>query len=180
MYFKLKRDFAAFCIVSFANSEVGKTSIILTCDKNYKLHAFYNSSVSQLWIRVDLKQSVILLMPEQKYDDQDWLKGLVCARNGFMIADLTWPQAYELSFWTPGAVIEVPVFAQQVLLDASSWLWPQWCNWTACSRCGLDAARFAHTTGGHTDWMAASRQHHRQRCQRSCIWGISIFCIIGS
>lgn len=28
--------------------KVGKTSIILTCDKDRKLHAFYNSCLSQL------------------------------------------------------------------------------------------------------------------------------------
>ncbi len=73
----------------------------------------------------------------------------------------------------------------------------QMCNWTAAglqpnlvdsqvrkraclSRCDLDDARFVHTTGGHTDWMAASRQHHRQRCQRSCVWCISNSWIIGS
>jgi hypothetical protein len=32
--------------------QVGKTSIILTRDKNYKLHAFYNSCSSQLWSTV--------------------------------------------------------------------------------------------------------------------------------
>ena len=80
----------------------------------------------------------------------------------------------ELRDCVLGAVTEVLEFAPQALADASSWPAPQGI-WTENDRNGSVwvvpkwwRRRFAHTTGGRTDWMEVSKRHHQQRCRRSC------------
>ena len=108
--------------------QVGKTSIILTRDKNYKLHAFYNSCSSQLWSTVQNTHCRHLCSIEIKTSCRSL--ELDCLHFDLELGAQLW---YAWS----GAVTEVLGFAQAVPRDASSWLMPH---------CTLCCFAFPHFT----------------------------------